>query len=323
MYLFPAAATAKSCVQELDAVLISECRPLNNTARDPHCGLGPWLLAECPSQFYLLSIHLPSSTALWDIEEHMGRLTGKRAVVTGGSNGIGRAIVQAFAHEGAAVFFTHRTDRAAAEEVALHVTSLGVRSGHMQLDAREQSAPQRLLEDSVAFHGSVDIVVNNAGTYARTPFLDITPDEYETVLDVNLRFPFFTTQLFARHMQERNIKGTIINVSSLSATRAVSRMAHYQCSKAALHMLTRSAAFELAPSGIRVNTISPGLTATKANRDQWHDNPAVWQRRGKMIPMGRTGLPSDHAGAAVFLASDEASWMTGANLPNDRGQEVV
>lgn len=253
----------------------------------------------------------------------MGRLRGKRAVITGGSNGIGAAIAEAFAREGADVFFSTRVDETAAERVVRRGEELGVRMRFMRLDASEHSAVARLLDDAVAFHGRVDVLVNNAATATRTRFLDITPEEYSTVLDVNLRFPFFATQLFARHMKENNLSGSIINISSISATKAVSAMAHYQCSKAALNMLSRGAAYELAPYGIRVNTISPGLTATNANSNQWRDNPALWQARGQGIPMGRTGVPSDHAGAAVFLASDESSWMTGADIVIDGGEAAV
>ena len=253
----------------------------------------------------------------------MGRLSGKRAVITGGSNGIGSAIAEAFAREGADVFFTTRTDEAAADQLVRRGEELGARMAFMRLDTSDLSNVAGLFEASIAFHGQVDLLVNNAGTTTRTRFLEITPDQYSTVLDVNLRFPFFATQMFARQMKEKGISGSIINISSISSTKAVSAMAHYQCSKAALSMLTKSAAYELARYGIRVNTISPGLTATKINRSQWHDDPPVWQFRSKDIPMGRTGLPSDHAGAAVFLASDESSWMTGADLVIDGGDSVI
>lgn len=251
----------------------------------------------------------------------MGRLEGKRAVITGGSNGIGRAIVEAFIAEGAAVFFTAHTDREAAEAVVRGAERGGTRPVFTMLEAAEVGSAIRLRDEAVASMGGLDILVNNAATITRTPFFDVTIEQYTRILDVNLRFPFFATQAIAQYMREVGIRGSIINISSVSATSAVSRMTHYQCSKAGLEMLTRGAAYELAEYGIRVNTISPGLTATRANRDQWRDHPEVWRSRAEHIPLG-PGKPTDHAGAAVFLASDESSWVTGANIRVDGGYGV-
>lgn len=251
----------------------------------------------------------------------MGRLEGKRAVITGGSNGIGRAIAEAFVVEGAAVFFTVRTDEAAAAELERWGAARGARVGSTRLEAADVTSVARLRDEALEFLGGVEVLVNNAATITRTGFLDVTLDEYTRVLDVNLRFPFFAAQAFGRHMRDAGIRGSIINVSSVSGTSAVSRMAHYQCSKAGLNMLTRGAAYELAAFGIRVNTISPGLTATNANRDQWRDDPDRWRSRARGIPLGPAEA-RDHAGAAVFLASDESSRITGANLVIDGGYGV-
>ena len=197
----------------------------------------------------------------------------------------------------------------------------GSSMGFTQLEAAESDSASRLQDAAIEFLGGIDILVNNAATITRTPFLQITADQYQTVLDVNLRFPFFATQHVAQHMKDEGIRGSIINVSSVSATSAVSRMAHYQCSKAGLEMLTTSAAYELAEFGIRVNTIAPGLTATKANRNQWEGDPELWRQRAAGTPLG-PGQATDHAGAAVFLASDESSWVTGANIRIDGGYGV-
>ena len=251
----------------------------------------------------------------------MGRLNTKKAVVTGGSNGIGRAVVERFLQEGADVFFTTLNDISKAQEVVDgHPKG---RVGYMQMNASEYDNVSRLFEEAVAFLGSIDILVNNAASITRTGFLDLTFEEYEFVMNTNSRFPFFATQVFAKHMVERGIQGSIINISSVSSFSAISKMAHYQCSKASLTMLSKSAAYELAPYGIRVNTISPGLTASKANRNQWEGNPDLWAERSQGIPLGRTGVPQDHAGAAVFLSSDEASWVTGIDLIIDGGRSVV
>jgi NAD(P)-dependent dehydrogenase (short-subunit alcohol dehydrogenase family) len=123
-------------------------------------------------------------------------------------------------------------------------------------------------------------------------------------------------------MVARDSGGSIINVTSISAERAYPNLSHYQCAKAGQTMLTRGMALELAPHGIRVNSISPGLTATDINRQQREEQPEVWRQRASRVPLGRTGTPEDHAGAAVFLASDDAAWVTGTTIVVDGGQTV-
>lgn len=252
-----------------------------------------------------------------------GRLKGKRAIVTGGANGIGRAIAEAFAREGADLFFTARSDVEAADAARIVFQGYGVRADYMLLDVGEPDSVARLIERSETVLGLADILVNNVATGKRGEFLATHVDDYDRTMAVNLRFPFFATQAYARRMHAASIPGSIINIGSISATKAISAVASYQCSKAGLVMLSRSAAYELAPFQIRVNTISPGLTATKSNANQWRDQPEVWRERGKDIPMGRTGVPADIAGAAVFLASQESSWMTGAELVVDGGEAVI
>ncbi|MFD5556208.1 SDR family NAD(P)-dependent oxidoreductase [Streptomyces sp. NPDC127068] len=253
----------------------------------------------------------------------MERLSGQRAIVTGGANGIGRAIATAFAREGCDVFFTALNDEPAARSTLAELRGYGVQADYMLLDAADPDAVPLLMESASKALGLADVLVNNAATATRTAFLDLTPVEYERVMAVNLQFPFFATQAFAARLRTAGAPGSIINISSLSATSAISAMAHYQCSKAGLSMLTRGAAYELAPFGIRVNTISPGLTATKSNAAQWRDDPDLWQARGKDIPLGRPGRPEDLAGAAVFLASSESGWMTGGDVAVDGGEVVL
>ena len=251
----------------------------------------------------------------------MPRLLNKRAVITGGSNGIGRAIVEAYLQEGADVFFTVLSDVEKANSILEAFPESKVH--YLKVDASRLEYVDLLVARAREFLGGIDILVNNAATITRTRFLDISATEYEKVMDVNTRFPFFVTQAVARYMVKHECQGSIVNISSISAFSAISKMAHYQCSKAALNMLAKSAAYELAPYGIRVNTILPGLTATKANRNQWEGNPSLWANRSSGIPLGRTGIPMDHAGAAVFLASDESSWITGAEIVIDGGRTTV
>lgn len=253
----------------------------------------------------------------------MARLDGKRCLVTGGANGIGRAIAEAFAAEGGDVFITSRADPAAAGAVCAGIAARGRQTGFLVMEAQTPDAVDSLFAAAEACLGPIDVLVNNAATAARTPFLEMGEAEYDRTMTVNLRFPFFTTQRFARTCVADGRPGSVINVASVSAAKAISRLSAYQCSKAGLVMLTRGAAYELAPWGVRVNTLSPGLTATKGNADQWRDNPALWRERGRDLPLGRAGTPADMAGAAVFLACDESAWMTGGEIVVDGGDSVI
>lgn len=251
------------------------------------------------------------------------RLSGKNVLITGASHGIGQAIALAMAKEGANVAFTYQRDEVAAAHVLNQLRELGVVCEAFQVDAGNEDAAHHLAERVFAVFGELHVLVNNIGITTRTGFLETSIDDYHKVLNANLRFPFFLTQAVIGHMLERRIAGSVINISSISAFKAISLMAHYQASKAALSMLSKSLAYEFAAQGIRVNTLSPGLTATQGNRNQWQDDPQLWQERGKDIPLGRAGTPADHAGAAVFLASDEASWVTGADIVIDGGEATI
>lgn len=252
-----------------------------------------------------------------------GRLAGKRAIITGATNGIGHAIARSFLREGADLLITGRTNMQAAAALAEQAAGQGRQVAYIELTCQDKGAVERLFAAADTLLGPADILVNNAAFAGRTGFLDMSVEEYATTLTVNTAFPFFTTQRFARANVARNAPGSVINIASVSAFRAISKMSAYQCSKAALAMLTKSAAYELAPHGIRVNTLSPGLTATAGNAAQWRDDPALWSERGKDLPLGRTGLPDDLSGAALFLASDESSWMTGGHIVVDGGDSVI
>ncbi len=251
------------------------------------------------------------------------RLSNRCALVTGGSSGIGRAIALGFAAEGARVVITYRRRASDAAEVVEAIRAAGLESAAVQVDLGDLDRLEELYRRAHEVLGSIDVLVNNAAEITRTAFADLTLEELERVMRTNFTAPFLLTQLFCRERLAEGLPGSVVNISSISADSAISRMAHYQSSKAALAMLTRSVAYEMAPHGIRVNSISPGLTSTGANRDQWEGNPELWAERSRHIPAGRAGLPEDHVGAAIFLASDESAWMTGANLVIDGGQSTV
>ena len=251
------------------------------------------------------------------------KLSGKNVLITGASHGIGRAIAIAMAREGANILFTYNKDHKSAEDLIAKIVNLGVICNAVQINAQDHKAVDSLVSQAFNFFEKIHVLVNNVGVTTRTSFMDTSEENFDEVMKANFRFPFFLTQKLIGHMIERGIEGSIINISSISSFKAISKMAHYQSSKAALSMLSKSLAFEFAHHGIRVNTISPGLTATQGNRNQWQDNPQIWSERGKDIPLGRTGKPDDHAGAAVFLASNEATWVTGADIIIDGGESTI
>ncbi|WP_080352907.1 SDR family NAD(P)-dependent oxidoreductase [Stenotrophomonas maltophilia] len=251
-----------------------------------------------------------------------GRLQGKRALVTGASAGIGRAIAESFIDEGAHVFLTARHDLEGLAPLLKRAQLYSGQVGYLLCDAQDMPVERVFVAAEQAI-GPLDILVNNPAFVSSQAFIDTTPDDFERSVTVNFQFPFFMTQRFANSCIATGRSGSVINISSISAFRAVSRLTTYQATKAALSMLTKSCAVELAAHGIRVNAISPGLTATKGNAHQWRDDPARWAMRGNDIPMGRPGTPADIAGAAVFLASHESAWMTGADVVVDGGDSCL
>jgi glucose 1-dehydrogenase len=251
-----------------------------------------------------------------------GKLCGKRALITGASDGIGRAIAEAFVAEGAHVFLTAHTNPAGLSHALAAAGERGLLTGCMQADASTMPV-DHIFAAACQSIGHVDVLVNNPGYVSGVPFLEADGNEFERSVAVNFRFPFFLTQRFAADCVSTGRPGSVINVSSISAFRAVSRLTTYQATKAALTMLTKGCAVELAQYGIRVNAISPGLTATKGNAHQWRDQPDLWASRGKDIPLGRAGRPADMVGAAILLASDESTWITGADIVIDGGESCL
>ncbi|MCO7535987.1 SDR family oxidoreductase [Pseudomonas shirazica] len=248
------------------------------------------------------------------------KLKGKKILVTGGSNGIGRALVQGFLEEGASVFFSYFSDAISADVICREAALGGDGRAHaMACNIADQSQAKQLVEQAITTLGHIDVLVNNAGVFARQAFLEITEHELQRVISVNLINAMLISQQVARHMVSCETPGSLIHISSLSAQRARSRMVHYQASKAALNAMSEGIALELGEYGIRSNVISPGLTETQANRDQWGDSPDLWRVRAADIPLGRAGLPHDYLGAAVLLASDDSQWISGANIRVDGG----
>lgn len=241
----------------------------------------------------------------------MSRLEGRVALVTGAQQGIGRAIVLAFAHEGADVAVNYLDDPAAGERVAAEARKTGVRAAVVQGDVSRVDHAQALVARAVQDLGALDILVNNAGVYPRSAFLELSEREWDFVLDVNLKGSCFCAQAAARAMIAGGRRGAIINLSS-SSVRGQPRGVHYTASKGGVITMTRTMALELAPYGIRVNAIAPGTTDTAQPRGGNTEEELVAMAR--TIPLGRIAQPEDIASVAVFLAGDESRHMTGQTL---------
>ena len=238
------------------------------------------------------------------------KLQGKVAIVTGGARGIGSAIVQRFLEEGASVYVA---DPSPGE--TLQSSQYADRVTWSPVDIADPASHDALLAPVLARFERVDILVNNAGIQIREPILQAQPDHWDRIFSVNLKGPFFLTQRVARHMPAG---GSIINVSSIHDDRPARGNAMYSISKGGMRMMTRCQALEFADQGIRVNAIAPGAVATDINRDVLA-NPAFRHALEQRIPLKRIGAPEDIAGVAVFLASSDSSYMTGATLYVDGG----
>jgi NAD(P)-dependent dehydrogenase (short-subunit alcohol dehydrogenase family) len=249
------------------------------------------------------------------------KLEGKVALVTGGSRSIGRAIGLALAREGATLAVNYVSHAEAAQSVVREVEVLGGRALAIRADTSRRSQVQTMVEEVETRLGPIDILVNNAGVQKRVYFLDLAEEDWDWMLDVNLKGCFLVGQAVAARMKARG-RGKIINISSEAAGFPAQRMTAYCVSKAGVTMLTKCMALELAPHGIRVNALAPGLTRTDINRKDLEDESFLKMRVAR-IPLGRVMNPEDLLGAAVFLASADSDSMTGTTLQVDGGRGIA
>lgn len=241
------------------------------------------------------------------------RLDGKRALVTGAGRGIGLAIAQAYAERGAEVTLCARSVDEL--EAAVHdLRGKGLSAHVMVADVTDLSAFAAMIEERPAFH----ILVNNAGTNRPRPLSDITPEDYDVILGLNLRAAIFVLQAVTRQMLAQNSVGSIINMSSQMGHVGAANRSLYCASKWALEGFTKAAAIELGPKGIRVNTICPTFIDTPLTRPYFTDRAFRDEVLSK-IKLGRLGTVDDIIGAAIFLASDASGLMTGSALMLDGG----
>ena len=243
-------------------------------------------------------------------------LTGKRALVTGGSRGLGRAIAMAFARQGADVAINYRGNRAAADEAAAEIASLGRRATTVQGDTSEgRETCEAIVKTATEELGGVDILVNNAGITRDNLLMRMDADEWDAVIGTNLSGPFWMTRAVARPMMKAR-SGRIINMSSAAGRMGNAGQANYAAAKAGLIGLTKTTARELASRGITCNAIAPGLITTDLTADLPEQATEALK---SMTPMGYIGSVDDVAAAAVYLASDESRYVTGQVLGVDGG----
>ena len=245
---------------------------------------------------------------------------GKVVVVTGASSGIGRAAALGFSREGASVVLVSR-DQAALEAVAAEAAGP---TAVVAADVTADDTPARVVGDAVARFGGIDVLVNAAGIIG-TASTDQTPDElFDRMMAINVRAPFRMMREAFPQLRER--RGTIVNVSSVNGLRAFAGVAVYCSSKAALDHLTRCAALDWAPHGVRVNCVNPGVTVTNLHRRGGMDETryaAFLDRAKETHPLGRPGQADEIADAVLFVASDKAAWMTGDTIAVDGGRHLT
>jgi NAD(P)-dependent dehydrogenase (short-subunit alcohol dehydrogenase family) len=246
-------------------------------------------------------------------------LEGKNALITGGRRGIGKTIALAFAEAGANVAVCDLvTDDGKLNGVAEEIRKMGRQSIAIPVDTSRKRDVDNMVESVLQEFAVIDILVNNAGTAVMAPILDLPEDEWDRVINVNLKGYFLCAQAVGKKMAQRK-KGAIVCTASQYAFKAAQGMGVYCISKAGVHMLIRVLARELGEFGIRVNGIAPGLVRTDLSRPDWED-PGIRAQREAATPLGRLAETTDLTGAALFLASDASAYVTGHTILVDGGE---
>lgn len=247
------------------------------------------------------------------------RLSGKTILITGASTGIGYALALGCAREGADIIVNYLLDRARAEKVVAEIEALGRRSVALKADVRNVRQVERMFVQARKEFPRLDVLINNAGLTGWANFFETTEEKWDMVLDTNLKGTFFCSLAAAKWMRDTQTPGSLINLSTQCAELAVKNLVAYGTSKAGIQGLTKQLAVELAPLGIRVNTLAPGPVNVERNLRDDPDYRTAW---GAMIPLGRTAEPEEMVGPAVFLASSDSSYVTGQTLFVDGGWTV-
>lgn len=242
-------------------------------------------------------------------------LSGSVALVTGADRGIGKGIALELARAGCRVAVNHHADPGLAEGVVEEIGDLGIEACAVRADVRIAAQVRGMMDSVVSRFGRLDVLVNNAGTQTWKPFLEIDEEEWDRVVDTNLKGTFLCTQAAARSMVGQG-GGAIVNIGSGCNKVPFPMLAPYTASKGGVEMLTRAAALELGPHRIRVNCVAPGAVEVERTR---LESPDYAERWGRITPLGRVGAAADVGRAVVFLAGDEASFVTGQTIWVDGG----
>ena len=248
----------------------------------------------------------------------MKGLQGKVAIVTGASSGIGQGIAKRLGCEGVKVIVDYIGSPEGAEETEKAIEATGGEGQIVQADVTSVDQVRDLVDTAWSRFGGAEILVNNAGMEKRSDFWDTSEADYDQVMAVNLRGPFFLTQSFVRRLRDSKRPGRIVNISSVHEDMVFPGFDSYCCSKGGLRMLMRNLAVELGSLGITVNNVAPGAIATPINKSLLADKPKLNALLAN-IPLSRLGTPEDVAGLVAFLASDDAAYVTGSTFVVDGG----
>ena len=241
--------------------------------------------------------------------------TNKTVIVTGASQGIGAGIARRFGDAGANVIVHYRGGKAGADAIVAEINASNGKAVAIQAELAGEEGSKALVAESLKVYGGLDVLINNAGIFPMASLLDMGLEDWQSMYSANVETAMLCTREAARYMKDSG-GGAIVNIGSTSALNPGTDHSHYNSAKAAVLMLTRSAAQELGQYGIRVNAVSPGLISRPGIEDQWPDGVARWKNKA---PLGRMGEPEDVADACLFLASPAARWITGQNLVLDGG----
>jgi glucose 1-dehydrogenase len=270
---------------------------------------------------------MPDEPALRSHAETHQPLRDQRALVTGATSGIGRGVTLALARAGATVVVNHRGKEDESAAIVAEIEQYGGRALSLRADVSKEDEVERMFADAVKQLGSLDILINNAGLQRDAAFHEMTLDQWRTVIDINLTGQFLCARAAVREFLRRGMDrrsralGKIICISSVHEVIPWAGHVNYAASKGGVMLMMKSIAQEVAPHRIRVNSISPGAIKTPINQTAW-ETPAAEQKLLKLIPYGRVGVVDDVARAAVWLASDESDYVTGASLFVDGGMTL-